>query len=74
MQKTPLMRLKEIEHGGRLEELIPAWYEDQPQWTSVAMRLGIPYATMMDWRRALRIQTIRRLQVGDQAATDGIDG
>lgn len=66
MQKTPLMQLKEIQHGGTLEDLIRGWVEEELSWTEIAAKLGIPYSTMNDWRRQLGIRTVRTVHFDEQ--------
>jgi hypothetical protein len=66
MQKTPLMRLKEIELGEPLEVVIRRMVEADLNWSEIADRLQVPYATLNDWRRQLRIKTIRTVEFGTE--------
>jgi hypothetical protein len=67
MQKTPLMRLKEIEIGQPLEDAIRSGVEAGMNWVQIASHLGVPYATMNDWRRQLNIRTVRTVEFGTDA-------
>ena len=66
MTKTPLMRLKEIELGEPLETTIRRHVEAGLNWTQIANRLNVPYATMNDWRRQLEIKTVRTVVFGSE--------
>jgi hypothetical protein len=62
MPKTPSMRLKEIELGRPLEQVIREGVDAGMNWVEIAGVLGIPYATLTDWRRALGIKTVRTIE------------
>lgn len=62
MQKTPLMRLKEIELGEPLETVIRRMVEAGLNWSEIADRLRVPYATLNDWRKHLKIRTVRTVE------------
>jgi len=72
MQKTPLMRLKEIELGQPLEDAIRDGVERGMNWVEIARSMGVPYATMNDWRRQLNIRTVRTVEFGSDSIAEPI--
>lgn len=62
MAKTPLMRLKEIEIGQPLEEAIRSGVEAGLNWPDIADQLGVPYATLVGWRRQLNLRVVSTVE------------
>ena len=59
--KTHYMQLVELKFGRPLEQLLKEYIEAGMSWMEIARALDVPYATINDWRRALRVREHRTI-------------
>lgn len=72
VKKTPLMRLIELQQGQTIEAIITEMVEAGLNWTEIADKLGVPYPTLNDWRRALGVQTVRSVRFASDEETTSV--